>query len=120
MKPVPELNKTYHIFDDGKIRPTRHYTCTIIDIIPFKECDNGPLLEAWELEVKECYWLFNPITDYFVKAESDFDEAPLYFVRTVDGGWFSIDYPRWWMGARLDLDGKLYEQMIEYYGEDWE
>ena len=32
-------------------------------------------------------------------------------------GWFSIDYPSGWMGARLDIDGRLYKSMIEFYGD---
>ena len=118
MKPVPELNKEYHIFDDGKIKPSRHYTCTITDIIPFNECIDSLLLEAWEREVRQCCWLYEKETDYFIKATSDFDDHPLYFVRTIDGGWFSIDYPNLWMSARLDIDGKLYAQMVKWYGED--
>lgn len=118
MKPIPELNKEYHIFDDGKIRPSRHYKCIITDIIPFSECTDKALLEAWEREATECTWLFAKETDYFIKANSGFDENPLYFVRTLAGNWFSIDYPNWWMGARLDIDGTLYKQMVEWYGED--
>lgn len=118
MKLIPELNKEYHIFDDGKIRPSRHYKCTITAIIPFTECNDKALLEAWQQHTTECHWLFAKETDYFVKATSSFDEHPLYFVRTHEGNWFSIDYPNWWMGARLDIDGKLYKQMIEWYGED--
>ena len=118
MKPIPELNKEYHIFDDGKIKPSRHYTCVITDIISFSKCNDEALLKAWEREVSECPFLYEEETDYFIKATSDFDENPLYFVRTIDGDWFSIDYPNWWMGARLDIDGTLYEQMVELYGED--
>ena len=118
MQPIPELDKEYYIFDDGKIKPSRCYTCTITDIIHFSECTDEALLEAWERDVAECTWLFNKETDYFVKANSSFDENPLYFVRTIYGDWFSIDYPNWWMGARLDIDGKLYTQMVECYGDD--
>jgi hypothetical protein len=109
MKPIPELNREYHIFDDGKIRPSRHYKCVVIDIIPFTECRDEALLEAWKQEVSECTWLFAKETDCFVKALSGFDEYPLYFVRTLEGNWFSIDYPNWWMGAELDIDGSLYK-----------
>ena len=49
-------------------------------------------------------------------AESDYDENPLYFVRTEDGGWFSLDYPGGWMGARLDIDGSLYNEMLKWSG----
>ena len=70
---------------------------------------------AWQEHAEECCCLFAKETDYFVMAESDFDKYPLYFVRTIDGGWFSIDYPAGWMGARLDVDGELYKKMKEWY-----
>jgi hypothetical protein len=71
------------------------------------------LFQAWKENIKEAYWLFAEDTDFFVKATSNYDANPLYFVRTVDGGWFSIDYPNVWMGARLDVDGELYKSMNE-------
>lgn len=114
-QPVPEVGKDYHIFDDGKIRLSRHYIASITNIIPFEECADEELQNAWKVNVKEAYWLFASETDYFIKAVSDFNKEPLYFVRTVDGGWFSIDYPSIWMGARLDIDGSLYEKMKECY-----
>lgn len=117
MQPVPELNREYHIFDDGKIRPSRHWTALIKDYIPFDECTDEDLLKAWQEHVKECGFLFEEFTDYFIVAISDYDPNPLYFVRTIDGGWFSIDYPTTWMGARLDIDGSLYKQMQELYPE---
>ncbi len=115
-QPVPEVGKEYHIFDDGKINLSRHYTAKILEVIPFEEHHDYKLLHAWVSNVKEAYWLFADETDYFIKAESSYDKNPLYFVRTTDGGWFSIDYPNTWMGARLDIDGSIYNKMIEYYG----
>ena len=116
MKPIPEPNKEYHIFDDGKIRPNRHYTCKIVEIIPFNECKDNKLIKFWKKYVKEHCWLFSKETDYFIKGISSFDKNPLYFVRTKDGGWFSIDYPNDWMGAELDIDGSLYKILTEQYG----
>ena len=117
-QPVPEVGKEYHIFDDGKVRPSRHYIAKILEIIPFEECLDHKLISDWAEEVTEHYWLYSQETDYFVKAKSDFDENYLYFVRTKDGGWFSIDVTSWWQSARLDIDGSLYKTMVEYYGED--
>ncbi len=105
-QPVPEVGKEYHAFDDGKIKPSRHSITTITEIIPFEKADKE-LLETWRNEVKECYWLYATETDYFVKAEWD-DEAS-YFVRTTDGGWFSLG----WFGSRLDIDGSLYRDMLK-------
>lgn len=112
---VPEVGKEYHIFDDGKIKPSRHYIAKILEVIPFGDCKDEELLSAWKSNVESSYWLYNTKTDYFVKAESDFDENYLYFVRTRDGGWFSIDVNSWWQSARLDTDGSIYKKMKEYY-----
>ena len=115
---VPEFGKIYHMFDDGKVKPTRHYTCKIISVIPFDKCYDKKLIAFWKEYVKEHHWLFSPETDYFVMGVSDFDKNPLYFVRTLDGGWFSMDYPNWWMSARLDVTGELYEIMVKEWGEE--
>ena len=110
-QPIPEIDKTYHIFDDGKVSLSRHYLATIRCIIPFAKAD-ADLVDTWRKQVDECYWLFAKETDYFVVASSVYED-PLYFVRTTDGGWFSIDYSDCWGGARLDIDGKMYESMME-------
>lgn len=117
LQPVPEVGKEYHIFDDGKIRMSRHYIAEVVEVIPALQSAGlyPELYDAWKENVEECYWLFAEETDYFIKATSSYDANPLYFVRTVDGGWFSIDYPNVWMGARLDIDGSLYNKMMEEY-----
>lgn len=117
-QPIPEVGKEYHIFDDGKLSMSRHYMAEITAVIPALQSAAlyPELYDAWQENVKEADWLFAEDTDYFVKATSSYDANPLYFVRTVDGGWFSIDYPNTWMGARLDVDGSLYNKMMEYYG----
>lgn len=114
---VPEVGKEYHIFDDGKLSMSRHYMAEITAVLPFEKVANpeSQLYKAWEENIKEAPWLFAEDTDYFVKATSSYDVNPLFFVRTVDGGWFSIDYPNAWMGARLDIDGSLYNKMMENY-----
>ena len=109
LQPVPEVGKEYHAFDDVKIRPSRLEHVKIVDVIPFKECQDNELISNWTVEVTECYWLYAQETDYFVKAE--YDDETSYFVRTTDGGWFSLG----WFGSRLDIDGSLYEKMKEHY-----
>ena len=108
-QPVPEVGKEYHAFDDGKIKPSRHSIVRITEIVPFTAVNNKVFLEEWQQEVEDCYWLYAKETDYFVKAE--WDDETSYFVRTKDGGWFSLG----WFGARLDIDGSLYEKMKEQY-----
>ena len=111
-QPVPEVGKEYHTFDDGKIKPSRHSIVKITEVIPYTEFRNSTILSAWGHEVQSCYWLYAKETDYFVVGE--YDDEVGYFVRTTDGGWFSIGF----FGSRLDIDGSLYQKMIEWFGEE--
>ena len=116
-QPVPEVDKEYHVFDDGKIKPSRHGIVRVTKVIPFAEFTQEDVMEEWRQEVMDCYWLYATETDYFVEARYDDepeDEEPSYFVRTTDGSWFSLG----WFGARLDIDGSLYSKMLEWFGED--
>lgn len=111
-QPIPEIGKQYHIFDDGKIKPSRHAIIEVVDIIPFDKCKNDKLLDFWRQEVEDCDWLYATETDYFIKTNLD-DDMGAYFVRTTEGGWFSLGF----FGSRLDIDGRLYELMIKNYGD---
>ena len=111
LQPVPEVGKEYHAFDDGKIRPSRLEVVKITELIPFDKADEE-LINEWKQNIEECYWLYATETDYFAKGE--WDDETSYFVRTEDGGWFSLG----WFGSRLDIDGRLYENMIENYGKE--
>ena len=113
-QPVPEVGTEYHIFDDGKISPNRHYIATILAVIPFHELRDPELLQDWECDKFDCDWLYAETTDYFIKASATCTDKPLYFVRTTDGGWFSLG---WW-GARLDIDGSLHKDMIKWVGKE--
>lgn len=110
--PLPEVGKTYRIFDDGKINNTRMYNVTIEEIIKFEDAPKD-IIRVWEKEHRTFSYLYSGTTDYFVmgKTHECYSERPLYFVRTVDGGWFSIDYQCSWQSARLDVDGSLYKRM---------
>ena len=111
LQPVPEVGKEYRAFDDGKIRPSRLEVVKIVELIPFDKADEE-LINEWKQNVEECYWLYATETDYFAKGE--WDDETSYFVRTEDGGWFSLGF---W-ASRLDADGGLYEKMIEWYGKE--
>ena len=111
LQPVPEVGKEYHAFDDGKIRPSRLEVVKIVELIPFDKADEE-LIEEWKQNIEECYWLYATETDYFAKGE--WDDETSYFVRTEDGGWFSLG----WFGSRLDIDGELYKKMIEWYSKE--
>lgn len=103
LKQVPEIGKTYNCFDDGKIRLSRLYTVDVIGVIPFDKIDKKTLKE-WKTQVKYCDWLFAKETDFFVKTKNG-EDGNTTFVRTLNGGWFSIS--EFMNSGRLDVDGEL-------------
>jgi hypothetical protein len=103
---IPKINKTYNCFDDGKIRESRKYEVTVIKVIPFGEIDKE-ILQQWETQIMECYWLYEKETDYFIitSVVDEEDNEDEIFVRTKDNGWFSIG--GFLNCGRMDVDGGL-------------
>jgi len=102
---IPEINKVYNYFDDGKIRESRRMSVTITDIVLFNLMDEE-ILSLWKEEVKDCCWLYAEETDFFIIGDlkiSDNRIEKIVFVRTKNNGWFSLGY---W-GGELDVDGSL-------------
>lgn len=138
LKPIPEVGKFYHFFDDGKLSPGRHYICKVEQIVSESnandiiikdipvwddnnECyrENSTLADCW-LKEKECNnWIYAPITDYFVEVSCPkYDKYNLWFARAKDGGWFSLDIQSGWQGGRLDVTGEIYDDIIKYWKEN--
>ena len=106
---IPVVGKTYHYFDDGKIKVSRRGEVVITDVIAFKDIDKETL-NYWKEELEQCDRLYAQKTDFFVKAETTFSDGSIrtmIFVRTIDNDWFSLG----WIGSRLDIDGSLNEQL---------
>ena len=136
MKPVPEIGKYYHFWDDGKCGQSRHYICKVENLIKVKDAKSimvsvpeyndetkqndfirTTLYERWKEQVNGHDWLYTEDTDYFVEISCpNYDENNLYAVRTKDGGWFTIDVQSFWQGGRLDVTGEIYESVLD----DWE
>ena len=133
---LPVVGKEYPFFDDGKIRPSRYYSATITEIIPIDEAKNiiistprdynyetnqnvfidMSLYDIWVDEKEMCDWLFSEDTDYIIKANiPKYDDDPIYFARTKDGRWFSMEVTNWWQGGRLDIDRKLYDELLKSF-----
>lgn len=95
-----EIGKLYDYFDDGKISESRRQDVLITEKVCFKDIDSETR-EQWEDEVKTCHWLYAPKTDYFLKGilDPEEDKEPVVFVRTLDGGWFSLGF---WAGRLKD------------------
>lgn len=137
MKPIPEIGKYYHFWDDGKSSPSRHYICRVEKIITPQEAkgilvtipswdfesntevfDKCTLYDNWKNEVTTFYWLYAEDTDYFIEISCPhYDDNNLYAVRTKDGGWFTMDVQSSWQSGRLDIDDSIYEYNTKYYKE---
>lgn len=117
---VPEVGKTYHVFDDGKISLSRHFLVKCKEVIPFKEFSSDPkykeVYEAWKYEVNHCDWLYSTTTDYVVICEA-FDESTnavdpneelLYYARTTYWAWFG--FGTMLDDGFLDVDGHIWRQ----------
>ena len=110
---LPNIDETYDYFDDGKITLGRKLSVKIVDIIPFDKMFDIEFLSYWKQEVEECDWLYNPITDYFIKGELDLDTKieEIYFVRTLENQWFSLG---WWAGW-LDVERRFKDMTLDNY-----
>ncbi len=143
---LPKVGNTYKFYDDGKITPSRKYDATVLRIIPKEEAksimfpmyccedsdyeettfvfkDETPMTEKslydiWEKEVKHYDWLYTTDTDYFIECSiPKYDKFPIWFVKTQDGGWFSIDIQFFWQSGKLDVDGHLTENLKQWLEE---
>ena len=139
-KPIPEVGKEYHFWDDGKSSPTRHFICRCERVIPYKEAKNivfelkdypdpknselfipykVSLKEIWKKESSHANWLFAEDTDYFVEISCPvYDDNNLWAARTKDGGWFILDIQSSWQGGEIDIDGEHYQSIIDSYELD--
>lgn len=132
LKQIPNIGEFYHFWDDGKTSTSRHYICkceriitpeeakSIIVTVPewnfdFNENDFNDisLYDHWKIEVYNHDWLYAEDTDYFVECSCPkYDNDNLWFVRTKDGGWFSMNVQNSWQGGRLDIDEQIFEDII--------
>ena len=114
-KPIPKINQTCMFFDDGKISYSRMYQATVKQVMVYDDAPDK-VKKAFERESKTHDWIWNKTTDYIVACEiKDYDNNLIWFARTVDGGWFSMDVDKSWQGGRLDIDGKLEDYLVSLF-----
>lgn len=124
LKDLPIIGKKYNCFDDGKISHSRLYQVLITDVLKFDDIDSD-LKKIIIFVQKEYDYLYTSITDYVICAVSyERENYPKmsYFIRTKDGGWFSIGeldcdgmINSLFCSGRLDVDNSLTEQLKEMF-----
>lgn len=127
----PEIGEIYNFFDEGKPVPSRCYEAKVTDIIPYNQ---EYIVNAWddiyEYEMPKTLQelqkenhednpgLYAKTTDFFIGASiPEYDEFTIWFVRTTDGGWFSMDVEHPWQSGELDVDGSIYERNKKAFEE---
>ena len=131
LKQVPEVGKIYHFWDDGKTSDSRHYLARCDEIIYIKDARNikvkrdgkeMSLLDIWISEKTNHPWIMQRTTDYIIKCSIPvYDNDPIYFARSTDGGWFSMNVTGWWQSGILDIDDSIYNSIIdECYNNGWD
>ena len=114
-KPIPKVNQTCMFFDDGKISYSRMYQATVKQVMVYDDAPDK-VKKAFERESKTHDWIWNKTTDYIIACDiKDYDNNLIWFARTVDGGWFSMDVDKSWQGGRLDIDGKLEDYLVSLF-----
>ena len=114
-KPVPKVNQTCMFFDDGKISYSRMYQATVKQVMVYDDAPDK-VKKAFERESKAHDWIWNKTTDYIIACDiKDYDNNLIWFARTVDGGWFSMDVDKSWQGGRLDIDGELEDYLVSLF-----
>ena len=114
-KPIPKVNQTCMFFDDGKISYSRMYQATVKQVMKFNDAPDK-VKKAFERESKTYDWIWDKTTDYIIACDiKDYDKNLIWFARTTDGGWFSMDVDKAWQGGRLDVDGKLEDYLVSLF-----
>ena len=114
-KPIPKVNQTCMFFDDGKISYSRMYQATVKQVMVYDDAPDK-VKKAFECESKTHDWIWNKTTDYIIACDiKDYDNNLIWFARTVDGGWFSMDVDKSWQGGRLDIDGELEDYLVSLF-----
>lgn len=106
---VEEYTHVMFLYDIWRAEVDEHRQST-----NFKVLAAGASLEPGEP------WLYAEETDYFIKCSiPEYDKEDIWFVRMVNGSWFSMNTVKGWMTGSLDVTGKNYEWLKKFYKEEY-
>jgi len=104
---LPKKGRIYNFFDDGKIRTSRMYKAYVKKVIPFNKANIHLKIHLVNNSLRYD-WIWNGYTDYFIGCYIPrYDDNIIWFARTKEGKWFSMDIQSWWQGGLLDVSNKL-------------
>ena len=104
---IPKKRQIYNFFDDGKCSSSRLYKAYVKKVIPFNKADIHLKIHLVNSALN-CSWIWNGDTDYFIGCYiPKYDDHLVWFARTVNGGWFSMDFQSNWNGGLLDVNRNI-------------
>lgn len=113
---TPKKGDVLNFFDDGKITNSRKFAATVLNIY---KSNDAPKYVQDALKNENTYWLYQQnldgecVTDVFIECDiPDYDENHIWFARTRDGGFFSMNIQHGWQCGRLDIDGSLTNMLV--------
>jgi len=108
---VPNPHEKFMFFDDGKISLSRMYQAEVLRTYKPNE---APEFVKQALQDNDCDWIYAKdengkyVTDVYIECNiPKYDDNHIWFARTKDGGFFSLDIQSGWQGGILDVDGRL-------------
>ena len=112
IKPIPEVGKRYHCFDDGKITFSRHFIIQVDEVLGHMQFKKKypKLFKDYRKAVKSHYWLYSTHSDKFVITHQGEDNELGVYVRTKQGGWFGIG--DFWNSAALDATSEFWDNLV--------
>ena len=107
IKRIPKIGEVVPFFDEGKVCSSRLYKAIIKDVVLYAYAPDY-VKQAFKTNSEVCSWIWNGITDYFIGCViKEYDKNEIWFARTKEGGWFSLDIQSDWQCGVLDVDGEL-------------
>lgn len=133
-KATPEAGKTCTFYDAGKRSDSRTYEAEVLCItskkkarsikfpqyydtyscclttIPLSDSNDNPidnisLYEVWSDAVSKHPDWYAKDTDCFIECSiPDYDPYSIWFARSADGGWYSLDIQNCWQHGELVVD----------------
>ena len=111
-KPVPEISKRYHCFDDGKVTFSRHFIVQVDEVLGYQQFRKKYFEQfvKYMQILKTHDYLYARRTDKFVITHNGENDELGVYVRTKYGGWFGIG--DWSNHATLDVTGELFSDIV--------
>ena len=129
MKRIPKTGEKLKFWDDGKVGHSRRYVAKVNGVFApddvkrifvIRGDDEMSVYDIWLEQADECDWVYAKETDVFVRCFiPGYDDNDIWFVRTKQGGWFSIDCQSGWQSGYLDVDDDYYDDTDDTWFPTW-